>query len=122
MCRIYASTEPAEYEQVTRSVRLHGGVTSVRLERRFWAVLEELAESEDTSLPKFLEALYDEAVSLHGQIGNFASLLRVVCATYLVRCAPEGMCARRRTDHSRNCDPCPEKHPAGFEPERTDTQ
>ncbi|GFM36171.1 ribbon-helix-helix domain-containing protein [Desulfovibrio psychrotolerans] len=83
MCRIYASTEPAEYEQVTRSVRLHGGVTSVRLERRFWAVLEELAESEDTSLPKFLEALHDEAVALHGQIGNFASLLRVVCATYL---------------------------------------
>ncbi|GFM31747.1 ribbon-helix-helix domain-containing protein [Desulfovibrio subterraneus] len=83
MCEMYASTSPAEYEQVTRSVRLHGGVTSVRLERRFWNVLEELAASENTSLPRFLETLHDEAVVIHGTVGNFASLLRVVCTTYL---------------------------------------
>ncbi|UZP68872.1 ribbon-helix-helix domain-containing protein [Desulfovibrio mangrovi] len=83
MCEMYASTAPAEYEQTTRSVRLHGGVTSVRLERRFWNVLEELAASEGSSLPKFLETLYDEAVHIHGSVGNFASLLRVVCTTYL---------------------------------------
>jgi predicted DNA-binding ribbon-helix-helix protein len=83
MCEMYASTNPAEYEQVTRSVRLHGGVTSVRLERRFWNVLEELAASENTSLPRFLETLHDEAVVIHGVVGNFASLLRVVCTTYL---------------------------------------
>jgi predicted DNA-binding ribbon-helix-helix protein len=83
MCEMYASTNPAEYEQVTRSVRLHGGVTSVRLERRFWNVLEELAASENTSLPRFLETLHDEAVVIHGAVGNFASLLRVVCTTYL---------------------------------------
>ncbi len=83
MCHIYASTDPAEYEQLTRSFRLHGGVTSVRLERRFWAVLEDLANAEATPLPRFLEALHDEAVRCHGEIGNFASLLRVVCITYL---------------------------------------
>jgi len=90
MCHIYASTDPAEYEQITRSVRLHGAVTSVRLERRFWAVLEELAEGEGTGLPKFLETLHDEATALHGEVGNFASLLRVVCATYLDRVKQPG--------------------------------
>lgn len=89
MCEIYASTDPAEYEQLTRSLRLHGGVTSVRLERRFWTVLDELAGSENSTLPKFLETLHDEAVLLHGEIGNFASLLRVVCTTYLGTVRPQ---------------------------------
>ncbi len=83
MCQIYASTAPADYTQVTRSVRLHGGVTSVRLERRFWTVLEEMAEAESVPLARFLETLHDEAAHIHGGVGNFASLLRVVCATYL---------------------------------------
>ena len=43
MCRIYAGTRPGEYEAVTRSLRLHGAVTSIRLEARFWAILDEMA-------------------------------------------------------------------------------
>lgn len=88
MCEIYSSTPPHRYEVVTRSIRLHGGVTSVRLERAFWAILEELASSEGVPLAKFLENLHDEAVAKHGSIGNFASLLRVVCTTYLRDVAP----------------------------------
>jgi predicted DNA-binding ribbon-helix-helix protein len=72
-------------------MRLHGVVTSVRLERAFWAILEEVAELEGISLPKFLENLHDEAVACHGEVPNFASLLRVVCATYLREVAP-GLC------------------------------
>lgn len=83
MCHIYASTSPEEYEQVSRSVRLHGGVTSVRLERRFWSVLEDIAAGEQTPLPRFLESLHDEATALHGTVSNFASLLRVICTVYL---------------------------------------
>lgn len=83
MCEIYSSTPPAQYEAVTRSVRLYGGVTSVRLERGFWGILEELAASEGMSLAKFLENLHAEAENQHGKISNFASLLRVVCTTYL---------------------------------------
>lgn len=88
MCEIYSSTPPARYEAVTRSVRLHGGVTSVRLERGFWDILEEIAASEGSSLAKFLENLYDEAQNHHGEISNFASLLRVVCTTYLRDVSP----------------------------------
>ncbi|QJB57114.1 ribbon-helix-helix domain-containing protein [Pseudodesulfovibrio sp. zrk46] len=88
MCEIYSSTPPSRYEAVTRSVRLYGGVTSVRLERGFWDILEEIAASEGVSLAKFLENLHEEAMNHHGEISNFASLLRVVCTTYLRKVAP----------------------------------
>ncbi|CCO22936.1 ribbon-helix-helix domain-containing protein [Maridesulfovibrio hydrothermalis] len=84
MCEIYSSTPPAEYEQITRSVRINGVVSSIRLERRFWNILDELAAAEKTSTGKFISTLHNEAYILHGEISNFASLLRVVCTTYLV--------------------------------------
>lgn len=83
MCDLYASTDPAQYEAVTRSMRLHGLVTSVRLERRFWMILDELAAKEQLSTPQFVSTLYDEVQARQGQVDNFASLLRVVCTTYL---------------------------------------
>ena len=85
MCRIYAGTDPAQYEPVARSLRVHGAVTSVRLEARFWAVLDEMAQGERTTTPKFIAKLHDEVLDLHGEVRNFTSLLRVVCAIYLGR-------------------------------------
>lgn len=85
MCRIYAGTAPAEYEPVSRSLRLHGAVTSIRLESRFWAILDEMAETEGLTTPKFIAKLHDEVLDLHGDVRNFTSLLRVVCAIYLGR-------------------------------------
>jgi predicted DNA-binding ribbon-helix-helix protein len=83
MCRIYAGTDPAQYEPVTRSLRLHGAVTSIRLEARFWAILDEMASGEGATTPKFIAKLHDEVLDLHGEVQNFTSLLRVVCAIYL---------------------------------------
>lgn len=88
MCEIYSSTPPDQYEAVTRSVRLNGAVTSVRLEQCFWDILEEIAEGEGLTLAKFLANLHDEAMLRHGGIGNFASLLRVACSTYLKSVRP----------------------------------
>lgn len=85
MCHIYAATDPADYEPVTRSIRLHGAVTSLRLEARFWEILDEMAAAERRSTPRFLEALHDEVLELRGDVRNFASLLRVVCSIYLER-------------------------------------
>lgn len=85
MCKIYAGTDPRDYQPVTRSVRLHGAVTSIRLEARFWAILDEMAEGEGVSTPKFIATLHDEVLELSGDVRNFASLLRVACATYLAR-------------------------------------
>jgi predicted DNA-binding ribbon-helix-helix protein len=89
MCRIYAGTDPKDYEPVTRSVRLHGAVTSIRLESRFWAILDRMAELEGVSTPRFVATLYDEVLELTGEVRNFASLLRVACATFLARGAPD---------------------------------
>ena len=33
--------------------------------------------------PQFLSKIYDEALELHGQVSNFASLLRCACTLYL---------------------------------------
>ena len=87
MCDIYAGTDPSAYESQTRSVRINGLVTSVRLEARFWAILGELAAGEGITTPRFLGLLHDEVMERRGEVGNFASLLRVVCTTYLARSA-----------------------------------
>ncbi|MBY4678730.1 ribbon-helix-helix domain-containing protein [Marinobacterium arenosum] len=83
MCDIYASTSPELYESCTRSIRLDGAVTSIRLEQRFWAILEEIAAGEGSTLAGFINTLYREVRERRGEIGNFASLLRVVCTVYL---------------------------------------
>jgi predicted DNA-binding ribbon-helix-helix protein len=83
MCRIFAGQSPATYAYQTRSVRLGGHSTSIRLEAAFWAILEEIAQGQETSLAKFLTTLHDEVLELHGEVGNFASLLRCACLRYL---------------------------------------
>jgi predicted DNA-binding ribbon-helix-helix protein len=85
LCRIYAGTDPKEYEPVTRSLRLRGAATSTRLEARSWAILDEMAETEGTTTPKFLARLHDEVLELRGDVGNFTSLLRVACTVHLER-------------------------------------
>jgi len=89
MCELYSAIPPSEYECQTRSVRLNGAVTSIRLERRFWSILTDLAEGEHATLGKLLSTLHQEAVFKHGHVENFASLLRVVCTTYLARRSAE---------------------------------
>jgi predicted DNA-binding ribbon-helix-helix protein len=85
MCHVYSGTRPAEYQQVTRSVRLHRAVTSIRLETRFWTILDRMAAQEGMTTPRFLAVLHDEVLELYGEVRNFASLLRVACTTYLAR-------------------------------------
>jgi predicted DNA-binding ribbon-helix-helix protein len=60
-----------------------GHATSVRLEAKFWIVLEQLAEAQGMAMAKFLSALYEEALEVHGEVSNFASLLRCCCINFL---------------------------------------
>lgn len=83
MCNVYASTDPADYECTARSIRLHGMVTSLKLERRFWSILERMAAAEGMSVPQFVTVLHDEVLERRGEVPNFTSFLRVTCATYL---------------------------------------
>ncbi|MFB2550482.1 ribbon-helix-helix domain-containing protein [Ensifer soli] len=68
--------------KINRSVRIAGHSTSIRLERAFWEVLEDIASREGLSTPKLIAALYDEALEQHGGMPNLASLLRTVCLLY----------------------------------------
>lgn len=83
MCQIFAGQDPENYQNVTRSVRLGGHATSVRLETRFWHILDVIAEEQGMTTPRFLSTVYDEALATHGEVSNFASLLRCACTLYL---------------------------------------
>lgn len=83
MCEIFISASPESYESRTRSVRLHGVVTSLRLENLYWDVLGEIGERDGMTVTQLLERLYDELVSSRGEVGNFASFLRVSALRYM---------------------------------------
>ena len=83
MCRIFAGQDPANYACITRSVRLAGHATSIRLEAAFWEIIDEIAAAQGMTTPRFLSTLYDEVLELQGQVPNFASLLRTATIQYL---------------------------------------
>jgi len=83
MCQIFAGQAPERYSGETRSIRLGGHVTSVRLENAYWEILEEVSAAQGMTLPKFLTTLHDEVLDLRGEVQNFASLLRCACLTYV---------------------------------------
>jgi predicted DNA-binding ribbon-helix-helix protein len=83
MCQIFVKANPMSYETTTRSIRLHGVVTSVRLENLFWDTLEEIATRDGMQVPQLLSKLYDELLEHRGEIPNYSSFLRVFCQRYL---------------------------------------
>lgn len=83
MCQIFVRANPQSYEATTRSIRLHGVVTSVRLENLFWDTLEEIGLRDGMNVPQLLGKLYDELLEHRGDIPNFASFLRVSSLRYL---------------------------------------
>jgi predicted DNA-binding ribbon-helix-helix protein len=94
MCQIFAGQDPATYEYETRSLRLNGQSTSIRLERMFWNVLTDIAEAQELSTPLFLSRLHSEVLELHGEARNFTSFLRCTCLVDLGRTAQEAPAAR----------------------------
>ena len=83
MCNIFASQDPATYACETRAIRLHGHCTSIRLEAAFWRILDRIAAAEGITVARFVATLHDEVLARRGEIGNFASLLRVCCLHWL---------------------------------------
>lgn len=87
MCQIFAHQPQRNYESQTRSIRIGGHATSVRLEMAFWDTLDEITGKEGISLGKFLTQIHDEVLDHHGEVNNFASLLRCCCLIYTSRSA-----------------------------------
>lgn len=82
MCEIFIRASEASYTPETRSLRLHGVATSLRLEQLFWQVLEEIAGRDGMRVTQLIERLYDELIEYRGEAANFTSFLRVCCLRY----------------------------------------
>ena len=83
MCKLFIGASPDLWEASTRSLRIDGMVTSVRLELYFWQVLDEIAARDSLTLPEMVSKLYREAIEARHDLGNFTSFLRVCAIRYL---------------------------------------
>ncbi len=86
MCQMFAGQPQSNYDYQSRSIRLNGLSTSVRLEQKFWEILDQMAQAEQTSTPQFISTLYSEVITFHGEAKNFTSLLRCTCLIYQQKC------------------------------------
>jgi predicted DNA-binding ribbon-helix-helix protein len=96
MCHLFAHQPQRDYESQTRSLRMDGHSTSIRLEMSFWDTLEEIAAKEGLTLAKFLTTLHNEVLDHHGEVNNFASLLRCSCLIYRAKSAAAAVPEFRR--------------------------
>jgi predicted DNA-binding ribbon-helix-helix protein len=85
MCEFFVKADPIQYEQRSRTVRIHGALTSIRLENMVWDILAEMAEEEGRTTNALISLFHDEILAHRGEVPNFASFLRVTCMRYLRR-------------------------------------
>ncbi len=85
MCEYFVKADPIQYEQRSRTVRIHGVLTSIRLENLAWDTLAEMAEEERCTTNALIVQFHDEILAHRGEVPNFASFLRVTCMRYLRR-------------------------------------
>jgi predicted DNA-binding ribbon-helix-helix protein len=85
MCEFFVKADPIQYEQRSRTVRMHGVLTSIRLENMVWDTLAEMAEDEGCTTNALISQFHDEILAHRGEVPNFASFLRVTCMRYLRR-------------------------------------
>ncbi|WP_111411864.1 ribbon-helix-helix domain-containing protein [Billgrantia lactosivorans] len=121
MCRLFIGAEPGLWEPQTRSMRLDGVSTSVRLEGFFWAVLEEIGKRDGLTLSQLVARLSRECAEAGHDPANFASFLRVCCGRYqalqlageipaardvsIASLDAEGILARERRRHAARRSP-----------------
>ena len=85
MCEYFVKADPIQYEQRSRTIRIHGVLTSIRLENMVWDILAEMAEAEGRTTNALISLFHDEILAHRGEVPNFASFLRVTCMRYLRR-------------------------------------
>ena len=64
---MFAGQDQERYEPVTRRLRLNGQSTSIRLERSFWKIVDQIAAKEKLSTPAFISKLHAEVLEIHGE-------------------------------------------------------
>ena len=85
MCDFFVKADPIQYEQRSRTMRIRGVLTSIRLENMVWDILAEMAEEEGHTTNALISLFHDEILAHRGEVPNFASFLRVTGMRYLRR-------------------------------------
>ncbi len=67
MCELYVKADPILYESRSRSLRIGGVVTTLRLENQFWDILSEMAEGEGVTTNQMITRLYEEVMDFRGE-------------------------------------------------------
>ena len=67
MCELYVKADPILYESRSRSLRIRGVVTTLRLENQFWQILQEIAEVDGMTTNQLITKLYDEIMDYLAQ-------------------------------------------------------
>ncbi len=83
MCQLFTNSDRSVWKSKSRSIRVDGVVTSVRLETFFWETLEEIGHRDNLSVGRLITKLYKEARDAEHDLTNFTSYLRVCCGRYL---------------------------------------
>lgn len=69
---------------VSRSVRLNGFATCLRLEVIYWRILQLIAEANRCSISAVLSYVDREVHLRHGGVKNFSGLIRGICVAWLM--------------------------------------
>jgi predicted DNA-binding ribbon-helix-helix protein len=69
----------------SRSVRLNGLATCLRLEEVYWNILSEIARCNACSINAVLSYIDREVHLRYGGVKNFSGLIRVVCVAHLLK-------------------------------------
>ncbi|SEN11829.1 Ribbon-helix-helix domain-containing protein [Pseudomonas sp. ok272] len=69
-------------QPLSRSVRLNGFATCLRLEQVYWDILANMAKTNSCSVSALLSYVDREVRLRHGGVKNFSGLIRVVCVVH----------------------------------------
>ena len=105
MCEFFVKADPIQYEQRARTLRIHGVLTSLRLENMVWDILAEIAEAEGRTTNALIVLFHDEILAHRGEVPNFASFLRVTCMRYLRLAAQQAQVAAERASGQATPEP-----------------
>ena len=85
MCDYFVNADPILYESRTRTVRIRGVSTSIRMENFIWDTLAHMAKEEGVTTNALIVQFHDEILRHRGDVQNFTSFLRVTCLRFLRR-------------------------------------
>lgn len=82
MCQLFIGADSDLWTSRSKSLRIDGVATSIRMENFFWATLDEIACRDRMTVNQLITKLYHESIDAEHDLGNFTSFLRVCCGRY----------------------------------------